>query len=224
VTEAASSATGVAFWSETREVDHHGRVWKVAAEMTGGGDSVASVDFEQFLKARAQFTTDEWMDVLMQSMGFNPEMFGRRAKILALMRLVPYCERNYNLLELGPKGTGKSHIYAEFSPHGMLISGSEITSPKLFVNNASGKIGLLGYWDCVCFDEFAGKDKKVDKTLVDIMKNYMANRTFSRGIEQLTGQAPSIRALVDEFQKTRWRNLPVRAGGQCADIQNTTVS
>lgn len=153
---------------------------------------IAKVDVEDFLKARAQFTTDEWMDVLMQSMGFNPEMFGRRAKLLTLIRLVPYCERNYNLLELGPKGTGKSHIYAEFSPHGMLISGSEVTVPKLFVNNASGKIGLVGYWDCVCFDEFAGKDKKVDKALVDIMKNYMANRTFSRGIEQLTAEASMV--------------------------------
>jgi hypothetical protein len=80
------------------------------------------------------------------------------------------------------KGTGKSNIYAEFSPHGMLISGSEVTSPKLFVSNASGKIGLVGFWDCICFDEFAGKDKKVDKALVDIMKNYMANRTFSRAL------------------------------------------
>jgi ATP-dependent Lon protease len=153
---------------------------------------VASVDLEEFLKARSQFTTDEWMDVLMQSMGFNPEMFGRRAKLLTLIRLVPYCERNYNLLELGPKGTGKSHIYAEFSPHGMLISGSEVTTPKLFVNNATGKIGLVGYWDCVCFDEFAGKDKRVDKALVDIMKNYMANRTFSRGIEQMTAEASMV--------------------------------
>jgi ATP-dependent Lon protease len=119
-------------------------------------------------------------------------MFGRRAKLLTLIRLIPYCERNYNFLELGPKGTGKSHIYAEFSPHGMLISGSEVTAPKLFVSNASGKIGLVGYWDCVCFDEFAGKDKRVDKTLVDIMKNYMANRTFSRGIEQLTAEASMV--------------------------------
>ena len=153
---------------------------------------VASVDYEAFVKARAEFTTDEWMDVLMQSVGFNPEMFSRRAKLLTLIRLVPYCERNYNLLELGPKGTGKSHIYAEFSPHGMLISGSEITAPKPFVSNASGKVGLVGFWDCICFDEFAGKDKRVDKTLVDIMKNYMANRTFSRGVDQLTGEASMV--------------------------------
>jgi ATP-dependent Lon protease len=153
---------------------------------------VASVNHEEYLQARAQFTTDEWMDVLMQSLGFNAEMFGRRGKLLTLMRLIPYCERNYNLLELGPKGTGKSHVYAEFSPHGMLISGSEITAPKLFVSNANGRIGLVGYWDCICFDEFAGKDKKVDKALVDIMKNYMANRSFSRGIEQLTAEASMV--------------------------------
>lgn len=153
---------------------------------------VASADHGEYLAGRAQFTTDEWMDVLMQSMGFNPEMFGRRAKLLTLMRLIPYCERNYNLLELGPKGTGKSHIYAEFSPHGMLISGSEVTTPKLFVSNSTGKIGLVGYWDCICFDEFAGKDKKIDKALVDIMKNYMANRSFSRGVEQLTAEASMV--------------------------------
>lgn len=153
---------------------------------------VATIDFKGFLKTRALFSAEEWTDVLMQSIGFNPEMFGRRAKLLTLARLIAYCERNYNFLELGPKGTGKSHVYAEFSPHGMLLSGSEVTTPKLFVNNASGKIGLVGYWDCVCFDEFAGKEKKVDKALVDIMKNYMANRTFSRGIEQLTAEASMV--------------------------------
>lgn len=153
---------------------------------------VSRADHEEFVRARAQFSTDEWMDLMLQSIGFNPEMFSRRGKLLQLIRLVPYCERNYNLLELGPKGTGKSHIYAEFSPHGILISGSEVTAPKLFVSNASGKIGLVGYWDCVCFDEFAGKDKKVDKALVDIMKNYMANRSFSRGIEQLTAEASMV--------------------------------
>ena len=153
---------------------------------------VAKVEMEHFLSARKQFTTDEWMDLLLQSIGFNPEMFSRRGKILLLVRLVPYCERNYNMIELGPKGTGKSHIYSEFSPHGILISGGEITVPKLFVNNASGKIGLVGYWDCVCFDEFAGKDKRVDKNLVDIMKNYMANKSFSRGIEMLGAEASMV--------------------------------
>ena len=100
--------------------------------------------------------------------------------------------RNYNLIELGPKGTGKSHIYSEFSPHGILISGGEITVPKLFVNNSNGKVGLVGYWDIVAFDEFAGKSKRVDKALVDIMKNYMANKSFSRGVETLGADASMV--------------------------------
>jgi len=153
---------------------------------------VSKVDYDEFIKARSGFSTDEWLDLLMQTVGFKPEMFSRRQKLLQLIRLVPFCERNYNMLELGPKGTGKSHIYAEFSPHGILISGSEVTAPKLFVSNSNGKIGLVGYWDCICFDEFAGKDKKVDKALVDIMKNFMANRSFSRGIEQLSAEASMV--------------------------------
>lgn len=153
---------------------------------------LSSFDFDAYLEMRQQFTTDEWIDLLIQSIGFNPDMFGRRSKLTQLIRLIPYCERNYNLIELGPKGTGKSHIYSEFSPHGILISGGEVTVPKLFVNNSSGKIGLVGYWDCVAFDEFAGKQKKVDKALVDIMKNYMANKTFSRGVEMLGADASMV--------------------------------
>ena len=149
-------------------------------------------DFDGYVEARKQFTTDEWIDLLVQSIGFNPEMFGRRSKLTQLVRLIPFCERNYNLIELGPKGTGKSHIYSEFSPHGILISGGEVTVPKLFMNNSSGKIGLVGYWDCVAFDEFAGKQKRVDKALVDIMKNYMANKSFSRGVETLGAEASMV--------------------------------
>jgi ATP-dependent Lon protease len=149
-------------------------------------------DFDSYLEARKRFETDEWIDLLVQSIGFNPEMLGRRSKFLQLLRLVPYCERNYNFIELGPKGTGKSHIYSEFSPHGILISGGEVTVAKLFVNNSSGKIGLVGYWDTVAFDEFAGKNKKADKALVDIMKNYMANKSFSRGVESIGAEASMV--------------------------------
>ncbi|MDI9818665.1 MULTISPECIES: BREX system Lon protease-like protein BrxL [unclassified Legionella] len=149
-------------------------------------------DFDLYTDARKQFSTDEWIDLLIQSIGFNPEMFGKRSKLTQLIRLIPFCERNYNLIELGPKGTGKSHIYSEFSPHGILISGGEVTVPKLFVNNSTGKIGLVGYWDCVAFDEFAGKQKRVDKALVDIMKNYMANKSFSRGVETLGAEASMV--------------------------------
>lgn len=149
-------------------------------------------DFNNYIDIRRHFTTDEWIDLLIQSIGFNPELFGRRSKLTQLVRLIPFCERNYNLIELGPKGTGKSHIYSEFSPHGILISGGEVTVPKLFVNNSSGKIGLVGYWDVVAFDEFAGKQKRVDKALVDIMKNYMANKSFSRGVETLGAEASMV--------------------------------
>ncbi len=153
---------------------------------------MSSFDYEGYLASRGGFNTEEWIDLLIQSIGFDPEMFGRRAKLLQLVRLIPFVERNYNLVELGPKGTGKSHIYSEFSPHGMLISGGEVTVPKLFVNNANGRIGLVGYWDVVAFDEFAGKKKRTDKALVDIMKNYMANKSFSRGVETLGAEASMV--------------------------------
>ena len=150
---------------------------------------LSKFDFVDYLLGREQFSTEEWMDVLLQSIGFNPEHFGRRKKLLQLTRLISFTERNFNFIELGPKGTGKSHVFSEFSPHGMLISGGEVTLPKLFVNNSSGKIGLVGYWDSVAFDEFAGKEKRVPQNLVDVMKNYMANKTFSRGRESLGAEA-----------------------------------
>lgn len=153
---------------------------------------MSSFDYKDYLASRKGFNTEEWIDLLIQSIGFNPEIFGRRAKLLQLVRLIPFVERNYNLVELGPKGTGKSHIYSEFSPHGMLISGGEVTVPKLFVNNANGRIGLVGYWDVVAFDEFAGKKKRTDKALIDIMKNYMANKSFSRGVETLGAEASMV--------------------------------
>jgi ATP-dependent Lon protease len=153
---------------------------------------LSNFDFDSYTTSRREFTTDEWIDVLIQSIGFNPELFGRRAKLIQMVRLIPFVERNYNLVELGPKGTGKSHIFSEFSPHGMLISGGEVTVPKLFVNNSNGRIGLVGYWDVVAFDEFAGKKKRTDKALVDIMKNYMANKSFSRGVETLGAEASMV--------------------------------
>ena len=150
---------------------------------------IARVDYDGYRETRGKFTTEEWIDLLMQSIGFDPSMFGRRSKLLQLLRLIPFVERNYNLIELGPKGTGKSHIYSEFSPHGQLISGGEVTVPKLFVNNSNGRIGLVGYWDVVAFDEFAGREKTANKALVDIMKNYMANKQFSRGVNPMGAEA-----------------------------------
>lgn len=150
---------------------------------------VSSFDFETYLEGRGQFEVGEWIDLLVQSMGYDPSFFGDREKMLLLTRLVPYCENNYNLIELGPKGTGKSHIFSEFSPHGILISGGEVTLAKLFVNNSNGKLGLVGYWDTIAFDEFAGQTKRSDKSLVDVMKNYLANKSFSRGMETQSAAA-----------------------------------
>ncbi len=150
---------------------------------------LSNIDFDSYKKGRESYSSEEWLDLLIHSIGFNPEAFSTRSKLLLLLRLIPFCERNYNLIELGPKGTGKSHIYSEFSPHGMLLSGGEVTVAKLFVNNNTGKIGLVGYWDTIAFDEFAGKEKRSDKALVDILKNYMANKSFSRGLETLGAEA-----------------------------------
>ncbi len=152
---------------------------------------IAGVDFDQYHAARASFTTDEWIDVLMQSIGLNPEQFSRRGKLIALTRLIPFVERNFNLVELGPKGTGKSHTFSELSPNGALISGGEVTVAKLFVNNANGKLGLVGYWDVVAFDEFAA-NRRTDQNLVNIMKNYMANKQFNRGNQPLGAEASMV--------------------------------
>lgn len=151
--------------------------------------SVSNLD--EFKEGRKAFSKEEWMDILLQTMGLNPEEFTFRSKLLQITRLVPFVENNYNLMELGPKGTGKSHIFSELSPHGILISGGEVSKAKLFVNNSSGDIGLVGYWDVVAYDEFAGKTKSTDRGLVDIMKNYMANKSFSRGT-QVYGASASM--------------------------------
>ena len=153
---------------------------------------ISNIDIEEYKSMRDQFTTDEWLDLLLQTMGLNPDEFTKRSKLLQITRLVPFVENNYNLIELGPKGTGKSHVFSELSPHGILISGGEVSKAKLFVNNSSGEIGLVGYWDVVAYDEFAGKTKRTDRGLVDIMKNYMANKSFSRGTEVYGASASMV--------------------------------
>ena len=153
---------------------------------------IANIDVDEYKASRKHFTKEEWIDILMQSIGLNPAEFSQRSKLLQLSRLIPFAENNYNLIELGPKGTGKSHIYSEMSPHGILISGGEVSKAKLFVNNSTGDIGLVGYWDVVAYDEFAGKDKRADRGLVDILKNYMANKSFSRGTEVYGASASMV--------------------------------
>lgn len=152
---------------------------------------ISNADVNEYKEIRKEFSKEEWIDLLMQSIGLNPEEFTFRSKLIQLTRLVPFTENNYNLVELGPKGTGKSHIFSELSPHGILLSGGEVSKAKLFVNNSTGEIGLVGYWDVVAYDEFAGKTKRADRGLVDILKNYMANKSFSRGT-QVYGASASM--------------------------------
>ncbi len=142
---------------------------------------ISNVDIDGYNNARTAFSKEEWMDLLMHSIGLEPGHFNFRSKLIQLSRLIPYCENNYNYVELGPKGTGKSHLFTELSPHGILVSGGEVSIANLFINNSTGRMGLVGYWDVVAFDEFAGSAKKGDAKLKDIMQNYMANKTFSRG-------------------------------------------
>jgi ATP-dependent Lon protease len=153
---------------------------------------ISGVDIEEYKANRKEFSKSEWIDLLIQSMGLNPDEFTQRSKLNQLTRLVPFTENNYNMIELGPKGTGKSHVFSELSPHGILISGGEVSKAKLFVNNSNGEIGLVGYWDVVAYDEFAGKTKRADRGLVDIMKNYMANKSFSRGTNVYQAEASMV--------------------------------
>ena len=153
---------------------------------------ISSVDIDEYKEVRKSFNKEEWIALLMQTMGLNPEEFTNRSMLLQLARLIPFVENNYNLIELGPKGTGKSHVFSELSPHGILISGGEVSKAKLFVNNSNGEIGLVGFWDVVALDEFAGKTKKSDQGLVDIMKNYMANKSFSRGTHVMQAEASIV--------------------------------
>jgi len=152
---------------------------------------LSNIDLDEYKEARASFSTEEWINLLMQSIGLVPDQFNFRSKLNQLSRLIPFCENNYNFIELGPKGTGKSHLFTELSPHGILVSGGEVSIPNLFVNNTTGRIGLVGYWDVVALDEFAGTGKKGDPKLKDIMQNYMANKSFSRG-KDVFGAAASM--------------------------------
>ncbi len=135
-------------------------------------------------KGRTQFTTEEWMDFLIRSIGLEPSSLSERAKLVILLRMVPFVERNYNLVELGPRGTGKSHLFQQVSPYSHLISGGKATVAKMFVNNASGQRGLVCHYDVVCFDEVSGISFD-QKDGVNIMKGYMASGEFSRGKESI---------------------------------------
>ena len=133
---------------------------------------------------REKFTTDEWIDLLLRTIGMEPTQFDDRVKWLMVSRLIPFVENNYNFVELGPRGTGKSHVYKELSPNSILVSGGQTTVANLFFNMARHEVGLVGMWDVVAFDEVAGIKFK-DNDGVQIMKDYMASGSFARGRDEI---------------------------------------
>ncbi len=164
------------------------------------------IDMDDLKNGRKAFTKEEWMDVLLRSTGMEPDKFDERVKWLLLARMIPLVENNFNLCELGPRSTGKSHIYKEISPNSILVSGGQTTVANLFYNMASKTVGLVGMWDVVAFDEVAGITFK-DKDGVQIMKDYMASGSFARGREEKAASASmvfvgNINQSVDVLQKT----------------------
>ena len=165
-----------------------------------------NMDMDEMLAGRRQFSETQWIDVLLRSCGYEPTQFDERTKWHLLCRILPLVENNYNVCELGPRGTGKSHIYKEISPNSILISGGQTTVANLFYNLASRTVGLVGLWDVVAFDEVAGISFK-DKDGVQIMKDYMASGSFARGREQVNAYASmvfvgNINQPVDTLVKT----------------------
>ena len=152
---------------------------------------LASFSFDDYCDARAELTTDEWLDFMVRTIGFDPSHFERRVKLLMLMRLVPMVQRNFNLVELGPRGTGKSYVYRDLSPYAILISGGKTTVATLFYNLARRTVGLVGMWDVIAFDEVAGISFR-DKTAIQILKDYMESGSFSRGREEIVAEASMV--------------------------------
>ncbi len=167
---------------------------------------LANMDMESLFEGRRNFSSDEWMDVLIRSTGMEPSVLDGRVKWNLLARMIPFVENNYNMCELGPRGTGKSHIYKEVSPNSILVSGGQTTVANLFYNMSSRQVGLVGLWDVVAFDEVAGIHFK-DNDGIQIMKDYMASGSFSRGRESINAHASmvfvgNINQSVDTLVKT----------------------
>lgn len=164
------------------------------------------IDIEELKNGRQAFTKDEWIDVLLRSIGMEPDELSYREKWLLITRMLPLVENNFNLCELGPRSTGKSHLYKEISPNSILVSGGQTTVANLFYNMGRKTVGLVGLWDCVAFDEVAGIRFK-DKDGVQIMKDYMASGSFARGKEEKAASASmvfvgNINQSVDVLLKT----------------------
>lgn len=150
-----------------------------------------NIDLDDILSNRKNFTKEEWIDILLRSCGMEPTQFDKRVKWLLIAKLIPLVENNFNLCELGPRGTGKSHIYKEISPNSILVSGGQTTVANLFYNMRDKQIGLVGMWDCVAFDEVAGIKFK-DQDGIAIMKDFMASGSFSRGKEEKNANASMV--------------------------------
>ncbi|MDI6749500.1 MAG: BREX system Lon protease-like protein BrxL [Rhodocyclaceae bacterium] len=153
-------------------------------------------DFDHYAEGRRAFTRNEWLDVVLRSVGLEPSKLTHRVKLHFIARLAALVEPNYNVIELGPRGTGKSYFFSEFSPYATLVSGGQATKATLFYNNARRKVGLVGYWDVVAFDEVAGI-KVRDPDTIQIMKDYMANGRFSRGVEVIADASLSFVGNID---------------------------
>jgi ATP-dependent Lon protease len=154
-------------------------------------------DFGAYVEARAAFSRDEWMDAVLRSVGLEPSKLPKRLKFHFIVRLAPLVEANFNFIELGPRGTGKSYFFSEFSPYSTLVSGGQATKSILFYNNARHKIGLVGFWDTVAFDEVSGIKVK-DPDTFQIMKDYMANGRFSRGAEVIADASMAFVGNIDQ--------------------------
>ena len=164
---------------------------------------ISNIEIAEYIEQRKNFTTDEWIDFMIHTVGLNPEPLNRREKFIALARLLPHVENNFNFMELGPKGTGKSHIFQELSPYGVLVSGGDVTSARLFVKMSGNReiLGLVGYWDVVAWDEFEQqKGRNVDAVLIDTMQNYLANKSFNRG--KATHEASASMVFVGNTKHT----------------------
>lgn len=172
-------------------------------------------DFERYVEGRRAFSRDEWMDAVLRSVGLEPAKLSKRRKFHFMARLAPLVEANFNFIELGPRGTGKSYFFSEFSPYATLLSGGQATKATLFYNNARKRIGVVGFWDTVAFDEVAGI-KIRDPDAIQIMKDYMANGRFSRGVEVIADASMvfvgnidhSIEQLVHSAQHDLFMTLP----------------
>ncbi len=152
---------------------------------------ISRFDFERYCEGRTQFTRDEWVDVILRTVGLEPQKLSKRVRMHFIARLAALVEPNYNYIELGPRGTGKSYFFSEFSPYATLISGGQATKSALFYNNARRKVGLVGFWDTVAFDEVGGIKVK-DPDTIQIMKDFMANGRFSRGAEVIADASLSF--------------------------------